>query len=171
MLEAECARCGRAVLCVPRGRASVCAPCRRRLELREGKVYANWQATPVEHAALCVEHAARHARRVDVWLLPRGPCLYVLARAVLWQQFGIFAGLLEGGPHRPAEATTPATATGMPPTGGEREGAQPISGPAPLRSRTTPPTWDGPTARPGAWRRPYARPLTERRPRLWLGVS
>lgn len=95
----SCSRCHRNERCARRGTTWVCIPCRRRLDLaNSGKVFANWQANSCELSALSAVHLSRLAPRIDIWLLPCGPCLYLLIRAILWEECGIFAGLLVGPP-------------------------------------------------------------------------
>jgi hypothetical protein len=98
--KATCSRCAReGVLCSLRKGQRVCVPCRWRLDLKaDGVVNLKWEHTPREYAALCREHATTLAQRADLWILPCGPCLYYQIRAILWTEFGIFAGLVQGPP-------------------------------------------------------------------------
>lgn len=88
--------------------ARLCVDCGHRVALRRGVCFERWPET-VE----TVHNLAKAHRQawtfVQVWLLPRGTCLYVAARWQLFREFGYFAGMVEG-PATTKPRTGPALA-------------------------------------------------------------
>ena len=97
---APCAKCGAAGETSKLGRRSLCATCKRDAELAAGKYHADVGKVGLASLrTLCAQMLhPQAAARIELWLLPRGRCAYILIRILLWTRYGRFAGLLEGPP-------------------------------------------------------------------------
>ena len=89
----NCAHCGRVrvVTLV----THLCQPCTRRRALTQGVCYERWVETDAGVRLLAASHRLAWVF-VEVWLLPRGTCLYVAARWLLYVEYGVFPGMIAG---------------------------------------------------------------------------
>ena len=87
-----CPGCGRVAVLERSGR---CCWCEHRRALEEtGKVHEKWPSTEEAFRGVCGACASLAVwARVDFWIVPRGPCLLLVARFLFWTELGVLAGL------------------------------------------------------------------------------